>query len=1210
LPVLQPVKYLLRLALLSLLLLYFVAVATMLTVRYWVVPRINEWRPLIEQHVSTAVGAKVSIANISASWSGLSPTLAVRDLAVNDVNGDVLLQVPEASAVVSWRSLLDLELRMNRLEISGIDLAATRHDDGTLSIAGQRVEAHSNEQLKLDRDTLAVRWLLDQGEIVIRQASFRWHDQLRQAPVLNLSQIDASLSNSLFRHELRLRASLPDSVGKRIEFVMRTENILNQITPGSTREAEIFIEIQDVHLAGLAPWVDVPAVSGNIAGRAWIDVHDGLLGQTTLELSAKKIALPLISESKSAASAQTAQIRLTGWPADLLPEGHWPLLARSADQQGLALSATTTELKIESPLFEPSLLELGDVTARAKVFKNAAGVLAIDSAQLDLKSNELAAQFQGSWLSAGATGAGQVAMTGLIAKAPASKLHQFVTTLAPIEARQFLRSAITQGQLTQTAVTLKGDLVHFPFNEPNAPGAFRLEGQFSGLSVDYDPSRPGQPNWPQVIQAQGKVVFDKLSLGIDASSAVLLDTKGARINVSRLALKVPDFWLRPELTLDVVLNGEAKDYLSVLRQAPLPSAFKPTLQRLEADGLLTVPLSLKKRLDTDQAPLVKGQINFVGSAVSLGADIPALENVRGALEFSEQSMRADNLSVQFLGGQSLVRGAWSQDAQSLQAEGALTVAALTGLAGAKALLPFAGQARYKAQLSSTKDRGYEAVVSSTLEGLTINLPAPLGKTSQSRAPLTVRWVATPVKNDFRETLTVSVPNLINGRFERPAGARPSPYFSRAAVAMGETLQLPASGLALDLKLGRVDFDDWSTLFEQVTQEPKRPSKVEFKVFPSLATARLRSPHFILSDLTFTDLDFTATQDASNQWSARIASKETAGSATWKAASGALDGRIQARFSKLTLGAPDDGQTEALKIDVIESQHWSDIPAIDLTIDDFTLFGSQLGKLRLVGSNQQRTELWSIEKLDIQSAAATATATGQWRLKGPTRGVRLNADVVIHDLGRFSAQMGHPERVKGGSGTIQAQIDWVNFPWVNSFQGLNGSAKVDLKNGVFEHVNSRSARLLELLSLQSLQRILSFNFRPGNEFKDGFPWNALTGGFAFTKGVVNTSDLTINSPIASILLKGNSDLDKKLWDMEADVRPQFDMSGAALATAFVVNPLAGLSAMATQFLLRNPIEKAMTVKYVVTGPWDDPKLEPRGVPEPASAPNRASPSPAN
>ena len=1200
----------------------------MLTVRYWALPRINDWRPLIEQHVSAAVGAKVTMANISADWSGLNPTLAVRDLAVNDVNGDMLLHVPDAFAVVSWRSLLNLELRFGRLEINGIDLTATRHTDETISIAGQRLEPHTNEQLRLDRNSLAVRWLLDQGEIVIRQASFRWHDQVRQAPVLNLSQIDLSLSNNLFRHELRLMASLPESVGKRVELIVRTENILNQFALQPSREAEIFVEIQDVHLEGLASWLELPKVSGNLAARAWIDVQGGLLGQTILEISAKKIALPLAMHEQHALFAQTGQLRLTGWLADLLPEGQWPVLARSANQQGLALSATATALNLDSELFAPSLLELGDVTARAKVFKNAAGRLAIDSAQLDLKSPELAAQLQGSWVAGPATGAseragasasasantnagaGRVDLTGLITRASANKLHQYVTTLAPPEARQFLRSALTQGRLTQTAVTLKGDLDHFPFNQIGGAGVFRLEGQYSGLTVDYDPIQVGQLHWPQVAQAQGQVVLNNASLSLTGSSAVLLDTTGARLEVSRLALKVPDLMLQPVLSLDVVLDGQAKDYVSVLRGAPLPSALKPALERLEMTGQLTVPLALQVRLDTDQAPAVKGQVNFSGNTVSIGADVPALDNVRGVLEFSEQSVRAEQLKVQFLGGESLLRGVWGEGAQSLQAEGSIAVAALKDSAGVKALLPFTGQTRYKAQVASTKDRGFEAVVSSTLEGLSVNLPAPLGKAAQSRTPLTVRWVATPVKNDFRQTLSFNVGSLINGRFERPAGARPSPYFSRAAVTTGETGQLPPRGLALDIKLDKLDFNDWSTLFEQVTQEPKRTSKAEAKVFPSVATARLRSPQLIVSELTFTDLDVTATQSAANDWSARIASKETAGSATWRAAEGALDGRIQARFSKLTLGAADDGQTEALKIDAIETQHWSDIPAIDLTIDDFTLYGSRLGRLQLVGANQQRTELWNIEKLDIRSAAATTTATGQWRLKGPKRGVQLNADITINDLGQFSSQMGHSERVKGGSGTIQAQVDWVNFPWAYSYQGLNGSAKIEFKNGVFEHVSSRSARLLELLSLQSLQRILSFNFRSGNEFKEGFPWNSLTGSFEFTKGVVHTKDLTIISPIASILLLGKSDLDKKIWDMEADVRPQFDMSGAALATAFVVNPIAGLSALATQFLLRNPIEKAMTVKYAVTGPWDDPKLEPRGAPEPVSAPNSASPSSAN
>ena len=1201
--ILHPFKYFLRIALLSLLLLYFAAAATLLTVRYWALPRINDWRPLIEQHLSEAVGAKVSIEDISADWSGFNPTVKVRNLKLRDTTDQLLVQVPEAFAIVSYKSLFELDLRLAHLEINGIALAGTRHPDGSVWLAGQRLAAHSNQPLKLDRDTLAVRWLLHQGEIFVRQASFLWHDQLRQAPALSLSKIDISLVNSVFRHELRLVASLPQAVGQRVELVIKTENVFSQLTAQSKREAEIFFEVQDTHLTELAPWLDLPSVSGTIAARLWVDVQQGMLGQATLEVSGKQLALPLLGQGQGAAFAQTGQVRLSGWLGDLLPEDRWPLLARSAAHQGMSLSATTTGLAIDSPLFAPSLLELGEVTARAKLSKTSAGLLSVNAAQLDLKAAEIAAQVQGSWLAGGLTGAGVLDLTATIAKAPVNRLHQYVTTLTDPDARAFLRKALTQGQLSQVALTLKGDLAQFPFNAPDAPGVFRLEGQYRGLTVDYDPSLPGKPSWPLLEQAQGQVVLDKLSLKLNAASGRLLDTQGKTLAVQNLVATVPDLQWQPKLSLEAVLSGEAKDYLSVLRQAPLPSEFASTLKRLEATGLLTVPLSIELALDSDQTPQAKGQVQVSGGTLSLGKEFPPLENIRGAIDFSMQQLRTESLRVQFLGGESVLSGSWGEAAQRLQAQGTVSAVGLSQLLGTQASLPLTGQARYDAQLVPTKQKGYAATLTSTLEGLAVNLPAPLGKAAQGRMPLTLQWSALPVKTEFLQSVSFSLGDLLKARFERPANARPSPYFTRAAIVMGEFAQLPRSGLLLDLNLGKIDVKDWAALFDQVTQEPKRASTGDLRVFPPLASARLRSPHLLWSDLSFTELDVTAMQSAPEQWTARISSKEALGTATWSAAGGALDGRIRARFSKLSLGAPANGQTEVLKIDVIEKQQWSDIPAIDLTIDDLTLFGSQLGSLRLQGSSQQRPELWNIETLDLRSAAATTTATGQWRLKGPERGVRLNTEIVVNDLGRFSEQMGQPDRVKGGHGSIQAQINWVNFPWLNSYQGLNGTAKIDFKQGVFEHVNSRSARLLELLSLQSLQRLLSFNFRPGNEFKDGFPWNALTGSFDIKNGLVHTDDLTVNSPVASIVLTGTSDLDKKIWDMQADVRPMFDMSGAALATAFVVNPIAGLSALVTQFLLRNPIEKAMTVKYSVTGHWDEPKLELKGAPEPAPVSNR-------
>jgi uncharacterized protein YhdP len=75
-------------------------------------------------------------------------------------------------------------------------------------------------------------------------------------------------------------------------------------------------------------------------------------------------------------------------------------------------------------------------------------------------------------------------------------------------------------------------------------------------------------------------------------------------------------------------------------------------------------------------------------------------------------------------------------------------------------------------------------------------------------------------------------------------------------------------------------------------------------------------------------------------------------------------------------------------------------------------------------------------------------------------------------------------------------------------------------------------------------------------------------------------------------------------MHANVQPRFDLSGTAVATAFIVNPIAGLSALLTQYVLRNPIERAMSVQYRVKGPWDDPILE--TIEAPAVQPAPASP----
>ena len=84
--------------------LFFVAGALLLVVRYVAMPRVDEMRPRIEQIASRAVKAPVTIGRIDASWRGLNPHLALRDVRVASGSDRPDLSLPRVEGTVSWLS--------------------------------------------------------------------------------------------------------------------------------------------------------------------------------------------------------------------------------------------------------------------------------------------------------------------------------------------------------------------------------------------------------------------------------------------------------------------------------------------------------------------------------------------------------------------------------------------------------------------------------------------------------------------------------------------------------------------------------------------------------------------------------------------------------------------------------------------------------------------------------------------------------------------------------------------------------------------------------------------------------------------------------------------------------------------------------------------------------------------------------------------------
>lgn len=1190
----------LRTVVIGLLMLYFAAATTMLGVRYLVLPHINTWRPEIERRLSDALGAQVTMGEIAASWSGLNPSLALENLRLRDrITNHELLYVPDAFAVVSWRSLFAMDIQLKQLEINGVHLSASRRTDGRIVLAGSVLDAQSDEKLNFSTDTLAFRWLLDQGQIVVRNATFLWDDQFRGAPELVIEGIDLSISNSIFRHQLQISGSLPSALGSRLELVARVDNLLNPLASLDHGEAEIFFEINDALPRAWQPWLDIPDIQGRFATRMWMTMSSGRFGRADIDVAGANAILSADGDQPTRVHADKLQMRFSGWLGDLLPENKWLIFDRSPNRAGASFSLTSEGLALDSSLFEPRKLLIGNVTANTQWNRNAQQKLQLNATRLGVESDMLNAELRGSWTQGQDTSPGVVDIVGTIAKADPTKLYQYVTTEVDAETREWLRRALQGGALSQLALTLQGDLLNFPFNMPGKEaGIFRIEGQLNDVVVEYDFVEPNQPQWPALTVANGRVEMNKLGLSIKSDQAHVMGMHGRPLQISGFEFNAADLEFNPNISIRLNSFGLAQDYLAVLNRTPVAHSLGLDVDTFEIKGQASMPLAVDFNLEQQRAVMVNGQFKLADVSVALSKEGVPIEKINGLIDFTDEILVVKELRGEALGGPVTLSGEWGPSKRSLVVQGELTTIASEKHQKLSALLAVTGRTRYQADIKGTGTASLDLEVRSNLEGLTIKLPPPLGKSANQKRPFSVRLQSTLDGKTDRTTLTFTLANLLNGRFEHRPNGRGQPYFSRGAVVMGGPAVLPAAGLAVNLGFDRVNWDDWKALTDQLTVPAKPPtSSSTSTLFPEVTQLRVRSPEFIFAELTLHQLDLMLSKTAAQKWSARLESRETQGVASWTTGARGLVGPVVAKFSKLSVGTEGTAAGEPPKTEVIDDKQWSSMPAIDLTVDDFTLYGSRLGSLHLVGENTDNGARWNVNALKITNPHAKMTAKGSWLFKGAERGVSLDGQVDITSLGKLSDQLGYENRAAEGSGTITAKINWTNFPWVYAYSGLNGQVTIDLKDGVFQHVNSRSARLLEVLSLQSLQRILSFNFRTGDEFKDGFPWNSIRGDLSLSRGVVNTKDLVVRSPIARIALTGGSDLNQKMWNMEADVRPILDMSGAAVATAFVVNPIAGLSALVTQFLLRNPIERAMSAKYEVKGPWDEPELIPIGVPTP-------------
>ena len=307
---------------------------------------------------------------------------------------------------------------------------------------------------------------------------------------------------------------------------------------------------------------------------------------------------------------------------------------------------------------------------------------------------------------------------------------------------------------------------------------------------------------------------------------------------------------------------------------------------------------------------------------------------------------------------------------------------------------------------------------------------------------------------------------------------------------------------------------------------------------------------------------------------------------WNKARNGKEAELQAYLSKLYI--PDSAGNFAEESKPIEvSGGW---PAINAVIQEFSYGKKHLGKVELKARNtiSRQGHLWQIQKLNVINQDATLYSSGSW-LKGfdGQNTTTLLLDTKISNLGGLLDRLGIVKVVRRGNGSVKGELSWEGSPLGYNANTFDGKLSIDLRRGEILKIEPGAAKLLTLLSLQSLTRYLRLDFR--DFYSKGFNFDSIVGSTNMNNGLMRLDDLTMVGSGATVVMKGDINVRNETEDLHILVLPDINATGASIALA-IANPIAGIGSFLAQLIFKDPLSKLFSFEYSVTGTWSDPVVK--------------------
>jgi uncharacterized protein (TIGR02099 family) len=730
----------------------------------------------------------------------------------------------------------------------------------------------------------------------------------------------------------------------------------------------------------------------------------------------------------------------------------------------------------------------------------------------------------------------------------------------------WLKPAIGKGSITEGGFIYRGNLVGRPEHR-----TVQLFFDVEDTHIDY------HSDWPAVDEMEGLVLIDDADVDVYAHRGRLLDSE---LSDLRAHIRT-DTNGQLHLELNASMTGGAADGLSVVNNSPLRSRVGDLFADWQLDGALSTQLQLKMNLSNmEESPDVKLRARFTGVDVDMVPLGLVANKIEGELRYlSATGFAADAISGELWG--EAVSGVVSQELLDgepgeldIAVSGPVQVAALREWLALDLLALAEGRADADMHILVPTEGGVRLEASSTLVGVTLDLPSPWSKTADESRVVSLEM---PLGEEIRE-LAIVMEGGAQLAIELTEDG-----FSTGSLGFG--VRLPMPGEKRFLVGGELDRLDWSEWQGFIDSYLATGAELDLPVSTSIRDLRLGQ--LLLFGQDFRDVNLSG-QEAATSWHFDFSTDWVRGGVDIPDDLSLIDLKLET-LDVDGFGERFTGTTDTL-IDY-GSDSGDGMPPAAITISEVRYGENSWGNLSL----HLRQDRSNLHFEDVRGNLRHLQLGGEegmqldWlRDEGGVR-TRLAGTVGFLNFGEVLAEYQYEQVVETNSGRVEMDLGWPGDPTDFELRSTRGNVVLDVDDGRFLTTSGAAEgtlRVVGILNLAEFVRRLSLDL--SQVYKSGVPFDSIQGELNLQEGIIEVPSLDVRGRGSRFQFVGL-----------ADTR-QSTIDGELVATLPIASNLpwmfalaSGLPAAAGVYVISKLFNKQMdrfsSAVYRVEGPWVDPEV---------------------